>query len=160
MYSRMFMRVFAVVLFVSLLVPVHAAERPYVAIEQRLSVEQMQATGLDRLSPEQLALLNRLLGAEHAAVASETRAAERDRRKKEAAEPVASTLVGEFRGWKTGTVFELANDQRWRVVDGEFHAGKPLSRPNVTVRPGVFGSWYLTVEGVGVQAKVKRVERD
>lgn len=41
---------------------VHAAEpAPYVDIERRLTPEQRHATGLDTLSPEQLALLNRLL---------------------------------------------------------------------------------------------------
>ena len=37
------------------------AEQPYVEIEQRLTVEQLHATGLDTLSPQQLELLNRLL---------------------------------------------------------------------------------------------------
>ena len=40
------------------------AERPYTAIEQRLSAEQMRATGLDQLRPEQLSLLNQLLSNE------------------------------------------------------------------------------------------------
>lgn len=44
--------------------PLRAAEpasTPYVDIERRLTPEQRHATGLDTLSPEQLALLNRLL---------------------------------------------------------------------------------------------------
>lgn len=143
------------------LVPALAlAERPYVAIEQRLTAEQMQATGLNQLDAEQLALLNRLLSAEQTAVASETRAAERERKKSEAAVPVTSTLKGDFRGWQNGTVFELANGQRWRVTDGAFSSSRPLSNPRVTVKPGFLGSWYMLVEGTSVQAKVKRVDLD
>lgn len=43
-----------------------AAQAANVPIEQRLSPEQMKATGLDTLSPAQLKLLNSLLNAENA----------------------------------------------------------------------------------------------
>ena len=130
------------------------AQRAYVPIEQRLSAEQMHATGLDALDAEQLALLNRLLSEEQTAVIQQTA-----RERKPVPEgPVHSSIKGEFRGWETGTVFELANGERWRVVDGEYYAGKGLANPTVTVKPGAFGSWYLQVEGVSIGAKVKRVE--
>ncbi|QNP41279.1 hypothetical protein [Lysobacter solisilvae (ex Woo and Kim 2020)] len=128
------------------------AERPYVAIEQRLSAEQMQATGLDQLSAEQLSLLNRLLSVEQTAVVEESR-----RERTLPPEPVTSAVKGEVRGWEKGTVFELENGQRWRVIEGDYYATKPLSNPKATVRPGVFSSWYLQIEGIGIGAKVKRV---
>jgi hypothetical protein len=134
------------------------AERPYVAIEQRLSAAQMQATGLDQLDAEQLSLLNQLLSEEQTSVAAESAAAERERKTREAETPVASALKGEFRGWQTGTVFELENGQRWRVVDGEYYTNTRLTNPKVTVRPGLLGSWYIRIEGVPIGAKVKRVE--
>ena len=130
------------------------AQRAYVPIEQRLSPEQMQATGLNGLSVEQLALLNRLLSEERTAVIQETARA----RKPVPQEPVHSAIKGKFRGWETGTVFELENGERWRVVDGEYFAGKGADNPKVTIRPGALSSWYLQVEGVSVGAKVKRVE--
>ena len=46
-----------------------AAQGPPVDLEQRLTPEQMQATGLDTLSPAQLQLLNRLLREESTPVA-------------------------------------------------------------------------------------------
>ena len=46
-----------------------AAQPPALDIEQRLTPEQMQATGLDTLSPAQLQLLNRLLREESKSVA-------------------------------------------------------------------------------------------
>lgn len=38
-----------------------------------------------------------------------------------------SELVGEFAGWREGTVFTLTNGQRWRVSQGEYEA--PATRP-------------------------------
>lgn len=135
------------------------AERPYVAIEQRLSAEQMQATGLDQLNAGQLSLLNQLLREERATVAVESTKAERERKTRETETAVASSLKGEFRGWQNGTVFELENGQRWRVVEGDYSTRSRLASPKVTVKPGFLGSWYLHVEGIGVGAKVKRVEQ-
>ena len=134
------------------------AERPYVAIEQRLSAEQMRATGLDQLTAQQLSLLNQLLREEQATVAADSAATERSRRLHEADAPVTSTLKGEFHGWEPGTVFELENGQRWRVVDGEYVTSTRLANPKVTVRPGALSSWYIQIEGVSIGTKVRRVE--
>ena len=60
----------AVLLPTMLVSGVALAERPYVAIEQRLSAEQIHATGLDQLSPAQLSLLNQLLREEQTNVAA------------------------------------------------------------------------------------------
>jgi hypothetical protein len=57
-----------------------ASAPEYIKLEQRLSAEQLRATGLDTLSPEQLALLNHLLSQDTRAVA-------------EAAQPQAAVQV-------------------------------------------------------------------
>jgi hypothetical protein len=150
---------YAITVLAALAPGVAFAERPYVAIEQRLSTSQMQATGLDQLSAEQLSLLNQLLREEQATVADESAMAERERKTREAEAPVSSTLKGEFRGWQAGTVFELENGQRWRVIDGEYYTTMRLANPAVTVKPGFLGSWYIRIEGVNVGAKVRRVEQ-
>jgi hypothetical protein len=134
------------------------AERPYTPIEQRLSPEQMRATGLDQLQPEQLSLLNQLLSSEQADIAAQSAQAERERRSQDATTPVTSSLKGEFRGWRNGSVFELENGQRWRVMDSDFQATRRLSNPKVTISPGLFGSWYMLVEGTSIKAKVKRAD--
>lgn len=131
-----------------------AAEGAYVAIEQRLSAEQLHATGLDQLSDAQLSLLNQLLRDEQAKAAAERA---RDPGRQQDA-PVTSAIRGEVRGWSAGTVFALENGQRWRVVEGDYYAPAPLRSPRATVRPGVLGSWYLRIEGVSVGAKVRRIE--
>jgi len=131
---------------------------PYVTIEQRLSADQLHATGLDQLRPEQLSLLNQLLREQQDNVAAESTAAERDRKKREATEAVTSTLKGEFRGWETGTVLELANGQRWRVVGTGYYTPRRILNAKVTIAPGAFGSWFLQVDGTNASTKVKRIE--
>jgi hypothetical protein len=101
--------------------------------------------------------LNQLLSNEQATIAAQSGEAERERKTEDARTPVSSSLRGEFRGWQNGTVFELENGQRWRVLDSDF-ATKPLPSPKVTISPGLFGSWYMLVEGTSVKAKVKRVD--
>lgn len=138
-----------------------AAQQRYVPIEQRLSSEQLQATGLDTLSVQQLQLLNRLLSDEQAVVEERVEKSARSRLAglldRQPAEPVEAAIKGDFRGWVTGKVIELDNGQRWRVTEGELYLRKPMASPRVTIAPGLVGSWYLQVEGQSPRAKVQRL---
>lgn len=152
-------------LFAALLAaaPSHA-ERPYVAIEERLTAEQLRETGLDQLSAQQLQRLNALLREEgevqRAVVRQElARAAPADPDRREA---IISKLVGDFSGWSGSTVFRLENGQAWRVVDtADYYLPKSKARSGLTavVLPGSFGSWFLQIEGHPVRAKVKPAAR-
>jgi hypothetical protein len=135
----------------------------YVDIEKRLTPAQMQATGLDTLSAEQLRLLNTLLGEETKAVVEATRKEAGPRVTgtlfgDDGLAPVTSMLKGDLRGWSRGTVFVLENGQRWRVIDGEYYAGKPLGGVKVTVSPGKISGWYLQVDGHNPRPKVQRAD--
>lgn len=132
------------------------AAQPYVAIEKRLSQEQLHATGLDTLSAEQLATLNRLLSDEQAA-RDRDKAQDGPREKRPEAEPVSATAKGDARGWSKGDIVELDNGQRWRVVEGELYFGKAAGNRKVTVAPGAFGAWYMQVDGQTPRLKVQRV---
>ena len=138
-----------------------AAQQRYVPIEQRLSPEQVQATGLGRLSAEQLQLLNRLLSEEQAVVEQRVEASARSRLTglldRQPVEPVEATIKGEFRGWVAGKVIELDNGQRWRVSEGELYLRKPIANAKATVSPGLVGGWYLQIEGQSPRAKVQRL---
>lgn len=71
---------------------------------------------------------------------------------------ISARIAGEFAGWKRGTRLELDNGQLWQSVDDrELYVGKPLPRPKVTIRRGLFGAYYLAVEGFNSRAKVKRL---
>jgi hypothetical protein len=146
--------------------PAHA-ERPYVAIEQRLSAEQLKATGLDQLSTEQLALLNTLLKedqqAQVQAVRSEveqestSRGGFFDREKRE---PIISKIAGPFSGWSGRTSFKLENGQTWRVIntpDYYVPKSKVKSGLAVAITPALLGGWNMQIEGHSLRAKVTPV---
>ncbi|HEV7269723.1 hypothetical protein [Pseudoxanthomonas sp.] len=142
------------------------AARDHVPLEQRLTPEQMKATGLDQLTTEQLRLLNRLLDEDRKAVAEEVRKERGNDGPRvtgtlfggDGLEPVTSTLTGNLRGWSRGTVFVLENGQRWRVIDGEYYASKPLGNARVVVSPGKISGWYLQVDGHNPRPKVQRAD--
>jgi len=127
------------------------AQSTYVPVETRFNAEQFQAAGLHRLSPEELATLNRLLRDDQAAVVRRATAPDREQ------EPVRSSIAGEFRGWSRGTVFTLANCDSGQVTEGSYSV-RPVSNPSVTIRPGVISGWYMEVDGHPVKAKVRRLK--
>lgn len=159
------MRIFLpIVLAAALLMHATAAqaERNYVPIEKRLTAEQFKSTGLDQLSAAQLELLNSLLSEEQKTVVQATKAESAKRPSGglfgDGAEPVVTTLKGEFKGWSKGTILNLENGQRWRVIDGDYYVGKAIAAPKVRVAPGKISGWYLKVEGHNPSAKVQLLD--
>jgi hypothetical protein len=140
------------------------AKQPYVDIEQRLSAEQLHATGLDTLSPEQLKLLNGLLREDvvKAVEASKTEA-ETERASSSSLiglndEPIRSRVKGPVGGWEPGTVFELENGQTWKVLKGNMKLRKPFESPEIVVVPGIAGRWFLQVDEDLPKARVYRID--
>jgi hypothetical protein len=162
-----------VLLFASIAV---VAASAWIDLERRFSPEQMHATGLDTLSAEQLALLNRLLREDtQATVAAATDAANSDGARGRAPatedqaraeqsflglseEPIRSRVVGAVAGWAPGTVFTLENGQQWKVLKGEMTLRKPMQAPEVVVAPGLVGRWFLQVDADLPKARVYRVD--
>ena len=142
------------------------AEQAYVAIEQRLTPEQRHATGLDTLSPAQLQLLNSLLREESVKVeqAVKAEAARADEGKSHAwsvgldSEPIKSRLKGAVSEWQPGTVFELENGQRWKVLKGTVKLRKTMESPEVIVIPGIAGRWFLQVDDDMPAPRVYRID--
>lgn len=165
-------RVWLGVLVLALLPALAWAQAPYVKLEQRLSAEQLRATGLDTLTPEQLALLNSLLDEQTRATVQ----AARVEAKAEAAaagtqrdpdpsrfiglsdEPIASRAKGTITGWAPGSEFTLENGQVWKVLKGERQLDAPLESPEVLVVPGIAGRWFLQVDPELPKARVYRID--
>lgn len=162
--------------------PAQAAE-PYVEIERRLTPEQLHATGLDTLSPEQLALLNRLLGESEGRVVEEAKAQARAdaeieaaAQRREAAQaaaqaprgpgrfaglddgPIKGRIAGDVAGWQPGDVFTLDNGQQWKILKGSLTLRTPLHDPEVRVVPGIAGRWFLQFDEDLPKARVYRVD--
>lgn len=173
-----------------------SGQASYVDIERRLTAEQLRETGLDRLSPAQLAALNRLLRGEVAGAGLDSTAAPAAATDPRAASPLAeasapaavpapaspgaarpiadpapsvnliglsdavirSRLVGTVSGWEPGTVFALANGQRWKVLKGSAKLRTPRQSPEVLVVPGIAGRWFLQVDEAYPKARVYRID--
>ena len=160
--------IFLSVVVLAIALPVQA-EGGHVDLEQRFTPEQMHATGLDTLSSDQLALLNRLLREDTAkAVASARAEAMADAGSQRAAGParlaglddgpITSRAEGRIDGWAPGSVFILANGQQWKVLKGEVKLRQPLDAPEVTVVPGIAGRWFLEVVEDMPKARVYRID--
>ncbi|BDU15623.1 hypothetical protein [Lysobacter auxotrophicus] len=152
---------FAIAVLLSL--PASAGERTWVPVEQRLTAEQLRATGLDTLSGEQLALLNRLLSEDRA---EDLRAAQAQRTQDEAgmrpkrtpAQTVKAIVPGSSRAWAQGQTLLLDNGQRWRVMDSGVNFTRPVTDARVTIAPGMLGAWYLRMDDGTPPIKVQRVD--
>ncbi|WP_170865772.1 hypothetical protein [Pseudoxanthomonas yeongjuensis] len=143
------------------------AEQPYVDLEQRLSAEQLHATGLDSLSAEQLKLLNSLLRDDVARAVEAGKAETRENNGpgRGAAsligfndEPIRSRLNGPVNGWEPGTEFMLENGQTWKVLKGSMKLRKPFESPEIMVIPGIAGRWFLQVDEDLPKARVYRID--
>jgi hypothetical protein len=74
------------------------------------------------------------------------------------AEPIKSTLVGDFRGFAKGNKYTLANGQVWEQVEPARLDGVKKTDPAVTIKPGVLNSWSLRIDGYNTPAKVRRIK--
>ena len=153
---------FALALACLLLAGIALAGDTYVEIEKRMSAEQRHATGIDKLDGAELAALNVFLRGEEAALATEAREEGAARGGGTLAgfndEPIRSRLKGEVAGWEPGTVFELENGQRWKVLKGSMRLPKPMHAPEIRVVPGIAGRWFLEVDEDYPKARVYRID--
>ena len=157
-----------------------AAQEAFSTLEERMTGKEFKETGLHKLSEEELAALNAWLRARSVATLENARAPaagagtaagamasgedargfeqresrERDRDRT----PIVSQIDGAFSGWDGSTTFRLKNGMVWRQAEADTFHIREVQDPQVTIEPGAFGTWKLSVEGYGSDVKVKRVE--
>jgi len=164
--------VLILVLFVSL--PVLGAEG-FSSLEEQMSGKEYTAAGLDKLTPEELKALNNWIrahslatldqaksGATVAAVEAteDNRGFENKKNKDEEEERtvIKSRLIGGFSGWDGHAVFKLENGMIWEQDDKDKFYIREIQNPEVTIKPGMFGSWHLQVEGYTSRCRVERLQ--
>jgi hypothetical protein len=139
-----------------------------------MSAAEFKAAGLDKLNAAELATLNRWLQGKVEAATTEAVAAVREEAREEGRqevivknrgffdfgsnEPISGVLQGEFRGFGKGRIYVLDNGQQWEQTDTTSVSGVRKQSPKVNISPGVMGVWYLKVEGVNTQPKVRRTK--
>lgn len=148
-----------------------------------LPADQFAAAGLNKLTDEELARLEKLIAEREAgakAAAATTAANEaapkpeakpsgpgwlralvtlqETAEKPEAAEAIVTRLAGDYDGWTGKTVFNLENGQIWQQVSGSERVDDRRKAPVVKIYPGMLGAYWLEIEGVRERAKVKPVK--
>ena len=143
-------------------------------LQRQMSPAEFKAAGLDKLNAAELATLNRWLQGKVEAATTEAVAAVREEAREEGRqevivknrgffdfgsnEPISGVLQGEFRGFGKGRIYVLDNGQQWEQTDATSISGVRKQSPKVSISPGVMGVWYLKVEGVNTQPKVRRTK--
>jgi len=147
-----------------------AAQTSFSSLEERMTAREFRDAGLDKLSDEELAALNRWIRQRSLAegevmvpstAVSATAQAGEDRRgfnDRGGDEPIRSRIVGAFEGWDGDTVFELENGMVWQQNEVGTFRPRRMEDPAVEIRQGFLGSvWYLKVDGYNTQVKVRRL---
>lgn len=129
-------------------------------LQERMSQKDFQSSGLNKLTPAELAHLNAWLGARpivagaNGAVSSEPVFYPKD----SAREAFNAHIAGTFQGWRGKTRFTLDNDQVWEQAESGRLGNIELTDPAVRIKPMLLGSWLMYVDGCGCSLRVKRVE--
>lgn len=112
-----------------------------------LTPEEFHAAGLDKLTAQEIDVLNRWLVTYTAKDAPEVRRNDAVVKKEVAKieeEGIRTRIAGEFSGWTGDTVFRLENGQVWRQrLPGRwsYHADSP----EVELRKNTLGFWVIRV---------------
>lgn len=143
------------------------------SLEEQMTGKEYDAAGLDKLTPEELEALNNWLRAHSVATLDQPRAGSfqsvdgrgGDQRGFESRgqgnvdrSPINSRLKGSFDGWDGKTVFELENGMIWEQADKDKFYIREIQNPVVTIEPGAFHTWRLSVEGYSSECRVERIQ--
>jgi hypothetical protein len=144
------------------------------SLEEQMTGKEYMAAGLNKLTPGELEALNEWirshsLGTLDAAKATSTESkpgstvAGGDPRglpsdDGEDDSPIRSAIVGDFDGWDGQTIFKLENGMIWVQSDRDKFYVRDLENPIAVIKPGMFGSWNLSIEGYGSKCKVRRIQ--
>ncbi len=138
----------------------HAAET--VSIEERMSKAELEASGLDRLTPEQLKYLNTWLSTK--GISASVAPIKRNDGSmvyypdETARDTIESTINGTFEGWRGRTIVTLANGQKWQQSESASRGDVRMTDAAVTVKPMSMGSWLMIVKGCNCSIRVKRIQ--
>jgi hypothetical protein len=130
--------------------------------EERMSQAEFKAAGLEKLTPEELKVLNEWIQTKGVSQmgapmikADGTAIFYADGSDRQLIE---SNIVGDFNGWGGRTRVTLENGQVWEQAESGAKGGHRLSSPGVRVKPMSFGSWLMYVDGCPCDMRVKRIK--
>jgi hypothetical protein len=148
-------------------------------VQRIMSPQQFRQMGLDKLTPEQLEMLNKWLigytSMERDVVRKETIENESEKiretvkqevklevtqevkKEAEEAEHIVSRIDGPFEGWEGKTVFKLKNGQIWQQrISGRIMI--KATEPQVEITKNLFGFYVMHVLNTDYAIGVKRIK--
>jgi hypothetical protein len=149
------------------------AAEGFSSLEEQMTGKEYTASGLNKLTPEELDALNNWIRSHSIATLDQPKAGsyaatpgtDEDNRgfeDKEMAKMdrsmVTSRIKGSFTGWDGSTVFELENGMIWEQVDKDTFYIREVENPEVTIDPGAFHTWRLSVTGYSSECRVERIQ--
>jgi len=152
------------------------AQTSFSSLEEQMTGKEFQSTGLDKLSAEELEALNAWIRSRSLATldtpkagggtaaytgtgeASDARGFETEQMRNSDRTTITSSIVGTFTGWDGQTIFTLENGMIWEQADKDKFYIKPVENPVVTIEPGAFRTWRLSVEGHSSETRVERIQ--
>lgn len=154
------MRILTLLLVLCSLPATSQAQSLAPTLEERMSKSDFTASGLDNLSPEQLAHLNQWLAANGMEGTASTGSGPRHDFYPDPDERVTivSHITGAFTGWLGNTVFRLDNGQSWQQAESGRFYSRSMTSPAVTIQPMILGSWLMKVDGCSCSVRVHRVK--
>ncbi len=134
-----------------------AEESTFPGVQKLMSEQEFSASGLEKLSPEEIRALNQWLirytaGEAQVLITTDEEVIEADRNQE-----ILSSIKEPFRGWSGSTVFRLENGQVWkqRRRGNYFHDG---SDTRVSITKTFMGFYKMTLVGSGKSVQVTRLE--
>jgi hypothetical protein len=149
------------------------AQSGFSSLEEQMTGKEFQATGLEKLSADELEALNSWIrsrslatldspkagsGAVYTEQSEDSRGFETEQMRKSDRSTITSRLVGSFTGWDGQTVFTLENGMIWEQADKDKFYVKEVNNPVVTIEPGAFRTWRLSVDGYSSDCRVERIQ--
>jgi hypothetical protein len=163
-------KIFISLLFLAVSLPVLAAEG-FSSLEEQMTGKEFNASGLEKLTPQELDELNAWIRKHSLATLATTTtttkaapvaaAAEKDNRGRKGDDDrstITSKLDGKFTGWDGQTVFKLENGMIWAQKGKKKFHSKEISNPVVIIESGMFGVWNLRIEGIDEEVRVLRIQ--
>ena len=118
-------------------------------VRQLMSDEEFRATGLEKLSLEELEQLDAWLIRYTAGDAEVLRASNKAVRKAQKSHEIVARIEGDFRGWTGKTIFRLDNGQVWKQRLDSTYRYRGAANPQVRIERNWMGFYRMTVLGTG-----------
>ncbi len=144
-------------------------QQAFSSLEEQMTGAEYKATGVDKLTPQELVALNNWIRAHSVATldapttagatgSGDSRGFDSQKTSDMDKTTITSKLVGKFSGWDGQTTFKLENGMIWQQADKDKFYIKEIENPVVIIEPGAFGTWKLSIEGYSSKCKVERIQ--